>query len=230
MLLDVTPLNVGILRQSSTHLLRGEAPQRTDDRRVRKAESAIARSAPIKPITNNTGKVGTGTGLIVIGAVPVLLPGFESPPPDTVHSVHDRAQCIGGDSRRHRNVGVTRRRGERIRACTRPRGDGASPARARERGDGQARRRCLRHGDGTACRRGADVRHPDRKGDGLPRQEDAASCTRLRQREVASSYRGNNFDRSCTRAVAGICIPTACHHRSVHDRARRGRLQQLPSP
>ena len=52
-------------------------------RRARKAKSAIASSALIKAITNNTGKVGTGSGLIVIGLVAVLLPGLESPPPDT---------------------------------------------------------------------------------------------------------------------------------------------------
>ena len=82
-LLDVTPLNVGIPRHFQPHLLRGEARQRTDDRRVRKAESPIAKSAPIKPITNNTGKVGTGSGTTSIGAVPVPLPGSVSPPPVT---------------------------------------------------------------------------------------------------------------------------------------------------
>ena len=45
--------------------------------------NAIASSAVIKPITNETGKTGTGSGAIVIGLDPVLLPGFESPPPVT---------------------------------------------------------------------------------------------------------------------------------------------------
>jgi hypothetical protein len=60
-----------------------EALQRRRARRERKVESAIAKSAPSKPIPNQTGKVGTGTGLMVIGLVLVLLPGLESVPPET---------------------------------------------------------------------------------------------------------------------------------------------------
>ena len=56
--------------------------QTIDDVHAR-PEARSRSSALIKPITNNTGKTGTGSGLIVIGLVPVLLPGFESPPPDT---------------------------------------------------------------------------------------------------------------------------------------------------
>ena len=90
---------------------------------------------------------------IVIGLEPVLLPGFESPPPDTTALLTSVPTASACDTRRHRDVGVTRRRGERIRASARPRCDDAGPAGARERGNGQARRRRLRHGDGTACRR-----------------------------------------------------------------------------
>ena len=78
----------------------------------------------------------------------------------------------------------------------------------------------IRHASVLASRRGADVRHPDGKSDRLPRQEDAGSRARLRDREVASSDRGINFDRTCTGAVTGICISSACHQRTVHDRAR----------
>ena len=51
--------------------------------RVRKAQSAVANSALIKPIPNNKGKAGTGNGGSVIGLKPMLLPGSTSPPPDT---------------------------------------------------------------------------------------------------------------------------------------------------
>ena len=51
--------------------------------RARKAQSAVASSALIKPITNDKGKAGTGIGGSVIGLVPMLLPGSASPPPDT---------------------------------------------------------------------------------------------------------------------------------------------------
>ena len=178
-------------------------PQKLAIRRPRRATTAIASSAPIKAITNNTGKVGTGIGLIVIGLVAVLLPGLESPPPDDHGAVDERAHCVDGDIRRHRDDGVTRRRRERIRTRARPRGDGARPAGAGERGHGQARRRVLRHGDGTACRRAPDVRRREGKGDWLPRHEGAAFCARLRQREVASSCRGTDFDRTYSRVVAG---------------------------
>ena len=57
-------------------------PSHRWNRRARKAQSAVASSALIKTIANNKGKPGTGTGGTVIGLVPVLLPGFESPPPD----------------------------------------------------------------------------------------------------------------------------------------------------
>jgi hypothetical protein len=68
----------------------------SEKRRARNAASAIASSALIKPILNDTGKSGTGSGVgpgvgpgtgpgvvMVVGSDAVLLPGFESPPPDT---------------------------------------------------------------------------------------------------------------------------------------------------
>ena len=58
---------------------------------------------------------------------------------------------------------------------------------------------------------------------GCPGTMMPASCARLRHREVASSYRGIDLDRTCPRAVAGVCVPPACDHRSVHDRACRVR-------
>src|SRR5215831_16901327 len=51
-------------------------------RREYKAASAIASSAAMSPSSNDRGMTGTGTGPTVIGAEPVLLDGFESPPPD----------------------------------------------------------------------------------------------------------------------------------------------------
>ena len=62
----------------------GSAIDLHDVRRARKAQSAVASSALIKPIPNNKGKAGTGIGGSVIGLIPVLLPGSTSPPPDTI--------------------------------------------------------------------------------------------------------------------------------------------------